>query len=320
MKRWVLSGGMLSLLLFLSGCMRIDQETGQPAGGFSQLMYDYLVIPTQQFLEWMAQTTGSYGLAIIVLTIVIRVLILPLGMRQQRSMMEQQLKMSTIKPVTDEIQKEMKETEDPREKQELQAELMEVYRDNDMSMFGQLSGCLPMLIQMPIFIAMFHAIQNSESIAQATWLGISLGERSILLGVLTGAIYYIQTKLMHVGMPEEQRQQQGGAAMTLMTPVMMLFFSVTGPAGLALYWFAGGFVAIAQSLLTNLYYKPKMEAELKEKHGEQKLVERKRQPKKKEEKDTSVPTKAPSASEKRRNNSPFESKGRRNEGRQNYNR
>lgn len=319
MKRWLLSGGMLTSLLFLSGCMRIDQETGQPAGVFSQLMYDYLVIPTQQFLEWLAQTTGSYGLAIIVLTIIVRVIILPLGMRQQRTMLEQQIKMSTIKPVTDEIQQEMKETEDPREKQELQAELMAVYKDNDMSMFGQLSGCLPMLIQMPIFIAMFHAIQNSETIANATWLGIPLGEQSYILGILTGVIYLIQTKLMHIGMPEDQRKQQGGA-MTWMTPAMMLFFSITGPAGLALYWFAGGFVAIAQSLLTNLYYKPKMEAELKEKHGEQKVVQRTRRPKRKEVKPTSAPTKAPSAREKRHNSSPFENKGRRNEGRQNLNR
>ncbi|MDZ7834838.1 MAG: hypothetical protein U5K84_05370 [Alkalibacterium sp.] len=73
---------MLSIMLFLSGCMRIDPETGTPSGGFSQFLFDYLVLPTQQFIEILADFTGSYGLAIIAITIIVRVLILPLSIKQ----------------------------------------------------------------------------------------------------------------------------------------------------------------------------------------------------------------------------------------------
>lgn len=319
-KKWLLSGGMLSLILFLSGCMRVDQS-GTPTGAMSQFLYDYLVLPTQSVIEILADMFGgNYGLSIIAITIIVRILILPLSIKQQRTTLEQQTKMAVVKPVADEIQAEIKETNDAQEKQELNAELMELYKENNVNMLGGLSGCLPLLIQMPVFTAMFQAIRMSESIQSATWLGIQLGERSIILALLTGAVYYVQTKVMSAGMPEDQRKQS--STMMLMNPVMILMFSITGPAGLTLYWFAGGFVAIGQSLLTNLYYKPKIEKELKEKHGDKQVVERKKPSRKKinaEEVDstqTKRVTPAPSAKDNRRNHSPFESKNRRNSGKQ----
>lgn len=318
-KRWLLSGGMLSIVLFLSGCMRVD-ESGNPTGGFSQFLYDYLVLPTQQFIEILADFFGSYGLAIIAITIIVRILILPLSIKQQRSTLEQQAKMATVKPVTDEIQAEMKETDNAQEKQELQAEMMEIYKENDVNMLGGLSGCLPLLIQLPVFTAMFQAIRMSESIQNASWLGINLGERSIFLAVLTGIVYYIQTRVMQAGMPEEQRKQS--STMMLMNPIMILMFSITGPAGLTLYWFAGGFVAIGQSLITNLYYKPKLEREMEKKHGGKPIIKRKK-PKRKTVQATETDTKnikqAPSSKDRRRNQSPFEQKDRRNTGKQKRN-
>ncbi|MER2064521.1 MAG: membrane protein insertase YidC, partial [Alkalibacterium sp.] len=284
--------------------MRIDPETGNPAGGMSQFLYDYLVIPTQQFIEILADFTGSYGLAIIAITVIVRILILPLSIKQQRSTLEQQAKMSTVKPVTDEIQAEMKETDDPKLKQELQAEMMEIYRENNVNMLGGLSGCLPLLIQLPVFTAMFQAIRMSDTIQSASWLGINLGERSILLAVLTGLVYLVQTKVMQAGMPEETRKQS--STMMLMNPVMILMFSITGPAGLTLYWFAGGFVAIAQSLITNLYYKPKLEKEMEKKHGGKPVVKRKKRKRKTvQATESGAQSKqlnpAPSAKDRRRN-------------------
>lgn len=87
MKRWVLSGGLLTTMIILSGCMRTN-EAGEPTGTFSQLMYDYLVVPAEYALDWLASFVGNYGFAIIVLTILVRVIILPFTLKQQRSMME----------------------------------------------------------------------------------------------------------------------------------------------------------------------------------------------------------------------------------------
>ncbi|API90351.1 hypothetical protein BKP56_12065 [Marinilactibacillus sp. 15R] len=296
----------------MAGCIRID-DSGKPAGSISQFLYDYLVLPTQQFIELLHGIFGSYGLAIIAITIIVRILILPLSIRQQRATMEQQVKMSVIKPAADEIQAELKSVTDPKEKQELNAELMSLYRENNVNMLGGL-GCLPLLIQMPVFTAMFQAIRMSESIQNASFLGIGLGERSILLALATGAVYYIQSRVMLLGMPEDQRKQSN--TMMLMNPIMLLFISFSSPAGLTLYWLVGGFVAIAQSVITTFYYKPKVQAELKEKHGEVQVVERKRKPRKEAEKVVDNSQNASSSNRNKKNASPFESKNKRNQGKQ----
>lgn len=294
-KKVLLSGLLMSLMIFLSGCMQYDQQ-GNPEG----FIYEYLVIPTQQFIVWLAELFGgNYGLAIIAITIIVRLIILPLSLNQQKKSTIQQAKMSTVKPVTDEIQAEIKATDSQEEQQELQAELMEIYRENNINLMGGL-GCLPLLIQLPIFTALFQAINLSEEIASATFLGISLGDSSILLAILAGGVYYLQSLVMMKGMPEEQRKQS--RMMTLMSPLMILFFSLSGPAGLSLYWLAGGIIAVIQTYITNRYVKPRIEAEVKEKQGPKK-IERKR----KKKPATTIST--PSSTKKtNRSQSPFDTK------------
>ncbi|MDZ7835168.1 MAG: YidC/Oxa1 family membrane protein insertase [Alkalibacterium sp.] len=129
----------------------------------------------------------------------------------------------------------------------------------------------------------------------------------------------MQTKVMQAGYAEETRKQSG--AMMYMSPVMILMFSITGPAGLTLYWFAGGLVAIAQSLYTNIHYEPRLEKEMKKKHGGKPVIKRKKR-KRKTVEATETDSKsnktmpAPSAKNRRNSQSPFEQKARRNTGKQ----
>lgn len=271
----MLMGILSSAVLFLSGCMRFDPESGAPQGFLSELVYDFLIVPLDQLLNFLAEFLGSYGLAIIIFTLLFRFILLPLTLRQQRSTIESQIKMSAIQPVTQEIQAELKATDDPEEQQALNMEMMEIYRENNVNIGGQLSaGCLPLLLQMPIFVAMFQVLRQSPEIANASFLGIELGERSILLAAITGAIYLLQSRMMIRMMPEEQ-QATAGATMYI-TPVMMFMFAVSGPAGIGLYWLVSGVFTIGQQLFNQLYYKPKIEAEVKEKMGPVKKIERKR--------------------------------------------
>ena len=85
-KKFLLSGGLLTTLLFLSGCMRFDQETGAPQGFLSEIVFDFLIIPLSQFLDVLANFVGNYGLAIIVFTVLFRLILLPMTFKQQRSM------------------------------------------------------------------------------------------------------------------------------------------------------------------------------------------------------------------------------------------
>lgn len=277
-KKIALTGSLLSAMVFLSGCMRFDLNTGEPKGFLSEIIYNVLIGPLQKVLHFFGNGLGNYGLAIIVFTVIFRLVLLPLTLKQQKSMTENQLKMSAVQPAIQEIQAELKATEDPQEQQALNLELMQMYRDNDISLGGQLSsGCLPLLLQMPIFVAMLQVLRHTEEISHASFLGIELGERSILLAVLTGALYFFQSRMMIKDMPEEQ-QKTAGSTMYV-TPVMMLMLGMSGPAGVALYWLVSGVFTLGQQLLNQNYLKPKIEREVQEKLGDIKVVERKKKQK-----------------------------------------
>ncbi len=276
-KKFLLTGGLLSTVLFLSGCMRFDQETGAPQGFLSEIIYDFLILPLGQLLDLFADFLGNYGVAIIVFTILFRLILLPFTLKQQKGMIESQVKMQGIQPVTQEIQEEIKATDDPEEQQALQMELMQVYRENNVSLTGQLTGCLPLLLQMPIFVAMLQVLRRSEAIANSTFLGIHLGETSIILVAVTGLIYFVQSRMMIANMPEEQQKSAG---MTMyITPIMMIMISISSPAGVALYWMVSGVFTLVQQFFNQHYYKPRIEARVKAEMGDVKTVQRKRKSK-----------------------------------------
>ena len=276
-KKYALMATLMTATLFLSGCMRFDLETGAPTGFFSELIHDFLIIPLEHALNFLGSSLGNYALAIIIFMILFRLVLLPLTLKQQKGMIESQSKMGKIQPVVTEIQEEMKSAQDPIEKQALNAELMEIYKENDVSLTGQLSsGCLPLLLQMPIFIAMIQVMRRSTAINNASLFGISLCERSILLAILTAAVYFFQSKVMISSMPEEQ--QKTAASTMYISPVMMLVIGISSPAGIALYWLVSGVFTFLQQLFNTYYYKPKIEEKVREKMGDVDVMERKRKP------------------------------------------
>jgi len=312
-KKYLLTGGLLTTVLFLSGCMRFNQETGEPQGFLSEIIYDFLIVPLGGFLDVLADFLGSYGFAIIVFAILFRLILLPLTLRQQKSTVESQVKMQGVQPVAQEIQAEMKETDDQSEQQALQMELMDLYRENDISIGGQLTGCLPLLLQMPIFIAMLQVLRQSEAIANSVFLGVNLGETSIVFAVVTALIYLVQSRMMTSNMPSDQ--QSAGAMMYIM-PVMMLIIGISSPAGISLYWMISGVFTLLQQAFNQYYYKPKIEAEVKEKMGDVETVERKRKPRK-EAPNASEETTQKDRNQNRNRNAGVQQRNRRNRNSQN---
>lgn len=256
-KKLALSGTLLSIMLFLSGCMSRD-DAGNPTG----FIYDYLVVPTQQVIIWFADIfNGNFGLSIIAITLIVRILILPLNLSQSKKSIVQQEKTAFIKPELDVIQEKQKKAVTPEEKAAAQQEMMALYKENNMSMLGGV-GCLPLLLQMPVFTAMFQAIQLSEEIAESTFLGINLGTPSIPMAIAAGLIYLGQSYISMIGLPPDQKKQM--RTMMYMNPIMILFFTISSPAGLALYWLVGGIFGIFSTLLTNLYLKPRIRLQIEE--------------------------------------------------------
>lgn len=256
-KKLLLSAEMMTLLLILSGCMQYD-ENKNPTG----VIYNYLVVPTGKLIVMLAEfLSGDYGLAIIVITIVVRLAIMPMNVNQIKKSMVQQEKMKYIKPELEDIKFRQQNAQTPEEKAAVSQEMMALYKENNISMTGGV-GCLPILIQMPIFTAMYQAVNLTPEIAQSTFLGINLGDKSPLLAILAGVAYLAQGYVSTIGMPEETKSQM--KTMMLMNPIMILMFSWSSPAGLALYWLAGGIFAAVQTLLQNHMIKPKIQQQVEE--------------------------------------------------------
>ncbi|MBO1307580.1 membrane protein insertase YidC [Enterococcus sp. 669A] len=259
MKKWLLGTGLLSLVVFLSGCVRMGKD-GQP--DTTGIVYRFLVVPLEGFLEWMVQSFDwSYGLAIIVLTIIVRLIIMPLGINQSKKSLIQTEKMQAIKPQVDAAQAKLKEAATPEEQMEAQREMSAVYKENNVSMMGGL-GCLPLLIQMPIFSALYYTARFSTGIQDSTFMGIDLASPSYVLVVFVGIAYLLQSYISLIGVPEEQKKTM--RSMMIASPLMIVFMTFSSPAGVGLYWVVGGIFSCIQTFITNVVMRPRIKAKIKE--------------------------------------------------------
>lgn len=256
-KRILLSGIALSMLFVLSGCVRLGKN-GKPTGTVWHLLGE----PMGHLITFFAHNLGlGFGLGIILVTVLVRLLILPLGLHQSRSAAYQAAKRDYLAPIFEPINKKMKEAATQEEKMAAQTELMQAQRENGVSMLGGM-GCLPLLIQLPFFSAMYFAARYTPGVLKSDFLWFNLGHRDIPLMIIIAGLYLIQSWLAVKQMPEEQRKQAG---MTMyMTPIMMVFFGLAQPSAVVLYWFVGGIFSIIQQLITNFLIKPKLAKQVEE--------------------------------------------------------
>ena len=255
-KRITIAGGLFTLLLLLSGCVRTT-KSGRPYG----FVYDYMAKPMQHLMEWLASHMGNnYGWAIIVIVVVVRTILLPVMFSQMKKSTIMQERMSKVQPLIKELTEKQKAAKTPEEQAAVSQQMMALYRDNNISLTGGI-GCLPLLIQLPIFAALYAAIRYSPDLYHATFFGIPLGKPSIILAVLSFIAYAAQSYLGLVGVPEAQKKQMKAAIW--MSPFMTFFISITSSAGLGLYFFIGGLFAILQTLMVNAY-RPRIRRQIEE--------------------------------------------------------
>ena len=192
-------------------------------------------------LTFFYNFTNSYGLAIILLTLTFRFVTFPLNVKQIKSTKA----MNALVPERKKLEEKYK-----NDKEKLNKEMMELYKIHKIN---PLAGCLPLLVQFPIFIAMFQVIRESATAADLNtmFLGIELASTGSQLGVigfilpaLAGVSTFLQTKQSTADNP--QAAQGGMGAMTSIMPVMITYFSYVQPAGLALYWVVGNIFSILQ--------------------------------------------------------------------------
>ncbi|MFZ0371354.1 MAG: YidC family membrane integrase SpoIIIJ [Halobacillus sp.] len=227
---------MAGVLTFLSGCTQVNQDITEDSTGFWN---EYIVFPLSKTLLFFADLTGgSFGLAIIVVTIIIRVLLLPLNVKQLKSSKA----MQEIQPQLKEL-REKYSSKDAQTQQKLQQETMQLFQKNGVN---PLAGCLPIIVQMPILIGFYHAIMRTSEIQTHSFLWLQLGESDPFLAILTAATTFLQQKLMMAGGAAAQNPQM--QMMIYIMPLMIGTFAFFFPSALALYWIVGNIVMILQTV------------------------------------------------------------------------
>nr|WP_188110991.1 membrane protein insertase YidC [Streptococcus sp. k-378] len=249
----------VAMLLVLTGCVNVDKTTGQPTG----VIWNTFGAPMAEAIKYFANDKGlGFGVAIIIVTIIVRLIILPLGIYQSWKTTLHSEKMNALKHVLEPHQTRLKEATTQEEKLEAQQALFAAQKEHGISMFGGV-GCFPLLLQMPFFSAIYFTAQHTEGVAQASYLGIPLGSPSMILAACAGVLYYLQSLLSLHGV-EDQTQRDQIKKMAYVSPVMIAGFSLISPASVTLYWVVGGFMMILQQFIVNYIVRPKLRKKVRE--------------------------------------------------------
>jgi len=223
--------------------------------GYTFCGLDWVVIPVADvckfFLKLFYRAVHNYGVAILLLTLLVRVCMFPLTRKQMVSMHKFQQQMGKIKPEMDRLNQKYKNN--PKKKQQ---EIMKLYKEHNMSPFPMM-GCLPLFINMPVFFGLFHALRSSMELRHAPfmlWIKdlsspdalVSFGHPVSLLGcafftvesinvlpIIMGITWFAQ--MYFAPRPADPQAAQTQKMMMFM-PLMFMFFLYNYAAGLSLYW------------------------------------------------------------------------------------
>ena len=269
-KRLLFTLSLFAVMIVLSAC-GTEPITSDSAG-----MWDhYVVYNFSRVIIWFSELFfNNYGLGIIAFTLVIRVVLLPLNHFQTKSTK----KMALVQPQIKELQ--AKYASKDRETQEmLQMKISKLYQANDVNPY---LGCLPVVVQMPVLMALYQSISRTEILKTGSFLWMNLGERDqfFILPVVAAILTYATSKLTMMSQPD------GNPAMKSMTytmPVMILMMGINFPSALSLYWVASNAFSVGQTLLLNNPFKANKERQAAEaqRKAREKALQKAQNPKKK---------------------------------------
>jgi len=195
--------------------------------------------PIFYVLRFLYEFTHNYGITIILLTMGLKLLFVPLQYKSYKSMKQMQV----IQPRVAAVQEKFKEDRD-----RLNKELIKLYRDHKVNPVG---GCLPMVLQMPVFVALFNILYMTIDLRQAPFMlwitDLSAQDPYYVLPLIMGATMVIQQKITPTTMDPTQ------AKIMLILPAFMTFLFINFPAGLGWYWLTNNVLTILQQVITDRY-------------------------------------------------------------------
>jgi YidC/Oxa1 family membrane protein insertase len=207
-------------------------------------------------LLWIHRYIGNFGWSIILLTIVLNLVLFPLRLKQQVSM----LKMQKIQPQMRRLQDQYKKLKanDPRRAQ-VQSDMMNLYKEHGVNPMG---GCLPLLLQMPLLFGFYSALSYSIELRRAPWIfwikDLSQYDPYYVIPILMAVAMFVQQKMTPTANVDPAQ-----AKMMMIMPLMFTFMFLFYSSGLALYWLTGSIIGIGQQVFINKYWSPQAEAKIR---------------------------------------------------------
>ena len=233
------ANGTVSYTLFLgpkvSSLLAQITPTAKKAASFGWL--NLLAVPILKVLNFTNTFTGNYGLDIIILAVLLKIVFTPLTHKSQEQMKE----MQKLQPEVKRLQQKYKD-----DKQVLNREIMELYKRRKVNPLG---GCLPLLLQMPVFFALYQALPNAIELRQAPFIlwirDLADKDPTYIAPLLMGATMFIQQKMTTVSADPTQMK------MMSFMPIFFTFIFLSFPSGLVLYWLVTNVLAIGHQFYIN---------------------------------------------------------------------
>lgn len=207
--------------------------------------------PLFLLLEWLFDIFSNWGWAIIALTLIVRIVLYPLTYKGMVSMQ----KLKDLAPKLKEIQTKYK-----GDTQKLQLHMMDLYKKHNVNPMG---GCLPLLLQIPVFFAIYRVLYNAVELKDSAWLfwiqDLSAMDPYFVLPILMGATMYLQQHLSPATFNDPTQEK-----IFKLLPVFFTIFLITFPAGLILYWTVNNIFSIIQQVIINKVMEKKKAQEIEE--------------------------------------------------------
>jgi len=203
--------------------------------------FTFLAKPFFNVMVAIFNFVGNWGWTIVLFTILVKVILFPLSYKGLMSMQ----KLKDLSPKMKEIKEKYKG--DPAKQNQ---QMMQLYKKHGANPMG---GCLPMLLQVPIFFALYRVLLNADELQGAPWIGwisdLSLQDPYYVLPILMGVTMYLQQKITPNTMTDPMQQK-----IFQWLPAIMTLFFLTFPSGLVLYWLVNNILTIAQQAYVNKAY------------------------------------------------------------------
>jgi YidC/Oxa1 family membrane protein insertase len=220
-----------------------------------------IALPLFYAMKFLERYVGNFGWAIVILTILIRLLFFPFMHRGQLRMRKMQDKMKRVQPKVKALREryrrlERKELEKGNAsarhqlRQKMNEEMMALYKEENINPLGSMSGCLPLLLQIPILYAFYTILTMAIELRRAPFIGwikdLSRKDPYYVTPIVMGVTMLIQQAMTSSSIPDPTQRR-----MMFLMPIIFTYFFVNLPSGLVLYWLVNNLLGIAQQYLIN---------------------------------------------------------------------